>query len=318
MQLIVRTIWLGIACMVSVANGAPPVTAVAFAPDGKQAVLGSQAGIEIHSWPYLKVAGNLPTELDHVHDLAFSPDGRMLLAAGGAPAEKGAVEMWTWPKRELIRRVAEHDDLIYRAVWSPDGKQFATAGADGVCQVFATDTGRRLVRYEGHSRPVLAICYLPDGKSVISAGVDQTLRLWDSSTGRHIRTLDNHVGPVNDVAMRPGGAPDAPPVVASVSEDGTVRLWQPTIGRLMRFARLASVPRVVAWSPDGTRLITGGNDGRVRTLDPDSVQVTGEHAALSGRIHALAVAANGVDLLVAGENDTVKRLENRTNRNVSP
>ena len=48
------------------AAAAPPITAAAFTPDGKQVVTGSQAGIEVRSWPALTVTGHLKTDLSHV------------------------------------------------------------------------------------------------------------------------------------------------------------------------------------------------------------------------------------------------------------
>lgn len=246
----------------------------------------------------------LATKLIHIHDLSFSPAGRTLLAAGGAPAEEGVVEVLSWPGGKPVRRVAAHDDIIYRVAWSPDGKQWATAGADSVCQVFDAASGERLTRYEGHSASVLSLRYLPDGQSIASAGIDQTLRLWDSTSGRHLRTLDNHVGSVNDIAVRPTDSEhSAPAMVATISEDGTVRLWQPGIGRLVRFARLPSTPRAVAWSAAGERLFIGCNDGRVRVLDPGSAAVIDQWDALQGRIHELVIGAANGRLLVAGESD---------------
>jgi WD40 repeat protein len=296
-----RPLLLAIAMLAAApAYAAAPITAAALSPDGKQVVLGSQDGIEIRSWPELVVAGKLATELDHVHDLKFSPDGETLLVAGGSPAEEGCVEVLSWPTGKLARRVTGHDDVVYRVAWSQDGKQWATAGGDGVCQVFAAEDAKRLARYEGHSRPVLSIAYLPDGKTIASVGVDQSLRLWNSASGEHVRTLDNHVGAVNGVAVRPAGS-DSPAIVATISEDKTVRLWQPSIGRLMRFARLASVPRAVAWSPNGDRLLVGCNDGRVRVLHPDSVEVVETLDGLEGRIYELVIDPASNRILIGGE-----------------
>ena len=269
------------------AAAAPPVTAAAFTPDGKQVLVGSQAGIEIRSWPELTVTGRLKTGLAHVHDLAFAPDGRSLLAAGGTPAASGVVEGWSWPDGELVRRVEGHTDLVYRVAWAPDGSRWATASANHTCRIHAADTGKVLVNYEGHSRPVLAVVFLPDGKTVVSAGVDQSLQVWTAEAGKPVRTLDNHVGAVNDVAVRPGTPADAPPAVASVGDDRTVRLWQPTIGRLVRFARLPAKPLAVAWAPAGDRLVVGCADGRVRVLDPDTLAVTGEKTGFGGRVHCV-------------------------------
>lgn len=287
------------------ATAAAPIVAVAFAPDGKQVVLGSQDGIEIRSWPELKAAGRVKTELSHVHDLAFSPDGKTLLAAGGSPAKSGAVEVLSWPEGKLVRRVAGHTDLVYRVAWAPDGSRWATASADGSCRVYAADTGKLVAQFDGHSRAVLALAFLPDGKTVASAGADQTLQLWNAATGEHVRTLDNHTAAVNDVAVCPT-SPANVPIVATIGEDRTVRLWQPTTGRLMRFAKLESAPRAVAWSAKGDQLLVGCTDGRLRVLDFETLDVVGETRALEGRIHALARDPRDDRTLLVGGNGAIK------------
>ena len=276
------------------------MTALAFASDRKQVVVGSQLGIEIRSLPDLTVTGKLSTELEHVHDLKFSPDGLSLLAAGGSPGESGRVEVWSWPKSELIREVGGLDDVVYRVAWSPHGTQWVTCSGDGRCLLFSAATGERVAQYEGHSRGVLAGVYLDD-HIVATAGIDQTIRLWKCADGSHQRTLDNHVGTVNDIAVRPTQTNQAVDVIATISEDRTVRVWQPRIGRLMRFARLESVPRSLAWSSDGTTMYVGCNDGRVRIIDAESMEIEAEVDGLVGRIHELAVDSAGGYIVTAGE-----------------
>ncbi len=298
----------------------PPVTAAAFAPDGKAVLVGSQAGIEVLSWPGLKPLRKLTTKLAHVHDLAFAPGGEVLAAAGGAPADEGAVELFRWPSGEPLRRVAGHADLVCAVAWRGDGGEWASASADGSCRVHGAADGKCRQVFNGHSRPVLAICYMPDGKTVLSAGIDQSLRLWEAKGGREVRALENHVGPVHALALRPAADPDALPFVASASADRTVRLWQPTIGRLVRFKRLPSAALTAAWSPGGEKVLVGCADGRLRVIDPDSLEVLQEEAVLKGWAHTLAVPAKGGEVLVGGERGQVKsvRLSQRTGRQVLP
>ena len=126
-------------------------------------------------------------------------------------------------------------------------------------------------------------------------------------SGEPIRSFANHTRPVTDLAVRPGRDAKAPPTLVSVSEDRTVRLWQPTVGRLVRFARLDTVPLAVAWSRDGGRIFTACKDGRLRVLDPDTMDVTETLAGIDGVAYCLAVAPDG-RVLVGGQNGQVKRI----------
>jgi WD40 repeat protein len=165
-------------------------------------------------------------------------------------------------------------------------------------------SGETITRYEGHSRAVLGVAFFQDNKTVASVGVDQTLRLWNSSDGTHIRTLDNHVGTVNSIAIGPivpTADSNMPLTLATISEDRTVRLWQPTIGRLMRFGKLPSIPRALTWSPAGDRLYVGCNDGRICTIDSRTMEVVETIDANVGRIYELAMDFEKGFMLVAGE-----------------
>lgn len=271
------------------ARAAPPITALTFSPDDATLVVASQAGVELRTWPELKASRTLPTELANVHDLAFSPDGRALAIAGGAPGEAGTLETFSWPEGKLRFRAQLHTDLIYGVAWSPDGTHLATAGYDHVVLLIDAATGRRLRKLEGHSRGVLAVCFLPDGKSLISAGADQSLRVWDVATGRQVRSLENHTGPVHQLVLRPSQPGDSPPMITSLSDDRTVRFWQPTVGRLVRFARFKSAPTAAQWTRDGNMLIAAFTDGHVRAIDPDSAEVLFEVTAAANRVHSLAL-----------------------------
>ncbi|MGH7129884.1 MAG: hypothetical protein ACREIV_15040, partial [Planctomycetaceae bacterium] len=74
------------------------MTALVFSPDGRTLLVGSQAGVEVRSWPELKSLRTLDSELPHVADLAFSPDGTKLAVVGGSAAESGVVEIFHWPQ----------------------------------------------------------------------------------------------------------------------------------------------------------------------------------------------------------------------------
>ncbi len=287
---------------------APPVTALAVAPDGKSVVVASQAGIEVRSYPALEPIRTLPTELPNVHDLAFSPDGKTLAVAGGTPGKRGVVEFVSWPEGKQLGGATLHRDCVAKVAWRSDSKAVLAAGGGANVSLVEVESAKVLRTLEGHSKGVLAVAFLPGEGHLVSAGLDESVRLWDAKTGEALRSFANHTRPVTDLAVRPGDA--KVPTVVSVSEDRTVRLWQPTVGRLVRFARLDTVPLAAAWSLDGTRVIAACKDGRVRVLDPDTMDVAETLDAIDGVAYCIAGTPDGA-VIVGGQSGQVKRLRPR-------
>jgi WD40 repeat protein len=295
-------VWL-VAAPVALAAD-PPVTALAFTPDGKSVLVGSQAGVQVRSWPELKPLRSLPTELSHVHDLAFSPDGRMLALAGGSPAENGTIELLEWPDAKLRHRVRLHKDVVHAVAWASDSATLVTASADQTVRRMNAESAKASAVFEGHSRGVLAAVLLPGDKQLVTAGGDESLRVWAVSTGEIERILSNHTRSVTGLAVRPGGDP---PMLVSISDDRTVRIWQPTLGRMVRFARLPSEPRAVAWTTDGASIVVACKDGALRVIDPETVEVRQTIPAIDGVAYPLAVAPDG-SVLVGGRDGQLRRV----------
>lgn len=285
----------------------PPVTALAFAPDGRSVVVGSQAGLTVRSWPDLKPARVLDTAMSHVHDLAFSPRGDVLAVGGGSPAESGAVELFRWPEGRRFYHDEPHEDVIYALAWRSDGEAWASASLDRTVQVHAA-SGALIRALEGHSRGVVGLCYLSDGRSLVSAAVDQSLRVWDADTGRLVRRLENHTGPIHGMALRPSRPDGGPPMVATIGADRTVRLWQPSIGRMVRMLRLDRVPLAVAWTHSGATIAVACADGHVVLIDPDTVAIRRDTLVLKGRAHSLAIDPQNHALVVGGEGGVLVRV----------
>jgi WD40 repeat protein len=288
-------------------SAAPPITAIAVTPDGNSVVTGSQVGVEIRSLPDLHVVDALKTEMHNVHDLAYSPDGRMLAVGGGIPGKRGVVELYSWPERKLLRGGRPHRDCIHRIAWRSDSQSLLTASADKTVGVIQADSAKLIRLLEGHSRGVLAIAYLPGDSEIISAGIDETIRIWNAKTGEPIRTLTNHTRAVLDLAVRPITDEHTTFHMVTAGEDRTVRLWDPNIGRLIRFARLDAVPLAVAWTRNARQILVACKDGRLLTLDPETMKVVDNRPCINGIAYCLSASADG-GVLVGGQDGQVQRL----------
>ncbi|HAA49078.1 MAG TPA: hypothetical protein DCE43_05115 [Planctomycetaceae bacterium] len=282
----------------------PPITSVAFAPDGKSAITCSQAGVQVYSWPELKQLRTIAAATVNLHDIAFSSSGDRLAAGGGAPTQDGSVEIFSWPSGKSLSVLDGHGNSVMSLCWI-DESSLAAASLDHNVTIWNTRTGSPVRRLQGHSRGVTSLCFLKKENTLVSAGIDRSLRVWKSGSGELTRSLNIHTRRIHNLALRP--QTEGLPMVASVSADRTVRLWQPTIGRMVRFARLKSRPLDAAWLGDGSRVVVACTDGQVRVVDPSTVKVTGTIPALEGWAYTLAVHPSDGSILVAGQDGQIRR-----------
>jgi dipeptidyl aminopeptidase/acylaminoacyl peptidase len=143
------------------------VQSVAFSPDGKRLVSGSQDKT-LKLWD--AQTGQLiltfgPT--DGVLSVAFSPDGKQIVSG----SQDSTLRLW--------------DAHTYLG-WN----------------MHISNETRTL---QGHTDAVRSVAFSPDGKRIVSGSQDRTLKLWDAQTGQQILAFQGHTGCVTTVALRPEG-----------------------------------------------------------------------------------------------------------------
>ena len=101
-----------------------------------------------------------------------------------------------------------------------------------------------------------SVAFSPDGTRLLSGSDDQTLKLWDAASGQVIQ----HAEPPFARSGRWRFRPTAP--ACCLASAKTINLWDASSGQLIRtFEAHTSSVKSVAFSPDGARLLTGGNIG---------------------------------------------------------
>src|SRR5579859_6955867 len=132
-----------------------------------------------------------------------------------------AVQVWNTQTGQLTTEYTQLTSRVLALAWQSGTDNVVMGAADGTAQVWNTKTGQTIATYTGHSGAVQALDTYSTHYSthVASGGADTILHIWDSQTGKTVATYSGHTGAINAVLWL------AETLVASASEDGTVRVW---------------------------------------------------------------------------------------------
>src|SRR5262249_40055576 len=140
-----------------------------------------------------KPVRDLLESIDCVFAVTFSPDSKLLAAAG---ADR-AIRIWEVESGKELALIEDHADWIFDVAFSPDGKRLASAGRDKTSKVFDVVKKESMVTFPGHAQTVYTVAFSPDGKSVYSGGEDNQIRIWNpENDGKQTRNIGGFGGPV--------------------------------------------------------------------------------------------------------------------------
>jgi WD40 repeat protein/beta-lactamase regulating signal transducer with metallopeptidase domain len=223
---------------------------------------------------------SLHGSLNGAHDVAFSPDGKLLATAHSYNADPSEVKLWDTTTGALLATLSAPDRGVVTLAFSPDGKLLAgkahlLSGSASPWEIILWEVAsRRETRtFRGHTGRIKALAFSPDGKTLASSGADKTTRFWEIASGRETGRIENSDVWRWTIAYAPDGQ-----TLATIGT-GAIQLWD-VAGRRLRATLEPRTERFavesVAYAPDGRTVAAAGStydaketahQGQVRLYD---------------------------------------------------
>ncbi len=236
-----------------------PVHAVAVSWTSAQiAAAGEDGAIRIYNLGDGKLAQTFPGFGKPVHSLYFSKDNQRLVST-----DDDRATVWELKTGNALQYFVHHSKAITDAVFANDHRTVITGGADNLLH---KDTLSVTFTHRADEERINSFSIAANSSYHFTAGTKSGVVMWNTGNGSEIRKFEGFDGEALCVVM----SPNSQQVAAGVSGEELL-LWNASNTQLQFRNATSCETTNVVFSPDSKKLITVGEDNKIRSFDPSPI-----------------------------------------------
>jgi tetratricopeptide (TPR) repeat protein len=239
-----------------------------------------------------------------VTSVAVLPDERRMVTSS-----EDTLRLWDLKQSAVLKTMVGHRANVKALAVSRDGRLIASGDESGELLAWHGDTGDSIApTIDAHSEQIHSLDFSPDGSMLASGSWDDTTKLWNTTTWQLSGEPISCGADINCVRYSPSGE------LLAIATDQNIQVHnvgkRHCVAKFKGHAASGTFNYSLAWTPDATRLLSGGNnnDCTIRVWDSLTWEQVGEpwtgHAKC---INSIAVNASGT-LLASASSDKFVRL----------
>jgi WD40 repeat protein len=269
-----------------------------FSPDAQRIVTSDDRSARVWDARTNQLLFTLPHG-DTVYDARYSADGTRIVTAGG----DGTVRIWDAASGAVVHVLKRETPNLkpprwYLVVISPDNRFIAAIDLMGeVAHVWDAGTGASVADLHNDASEYPSLAFSSDGRWLATSGGDD-VRVFDTRTWAQVLTI---AGPrVRSLGFDPTGR------LATGSARGDASIWEiPSGTQALHLREIGEPIDAMAFSPDGTLVVTASRDGAEQIWDAKSGVLHSQFNALRSKILSVEFDRTSKLVVAAGVSGTV-------------
>lgn len=238
----------------------------------------------------------LPYNIAHA---AASPHGVACATMGCWPPNKrpGIVKVFDTSTFEEIATIEVPGGLSYCAPSISRDGLFAVGGMQSV--VIVDTKSKRILKTLSDIGWAKGVSFSQDGRALACAMADSVVRIYEVPSFRErLSPIDTGADTCEHASFSPDGKLIA---VVDIDRDNCIKLYDASSGQfLRRFTSLPNFQLMTEFSPDGKRLVSSGNSGKIRVWDVESGEPMISFDVAPGHWPSCDFSPNGKSIVASG------------------